>query len=212
MRRIAVLVASVCLAGGIPVWSGTKSLDQAEKVARGYQELEKMVAKFQGQLAKVSERLNELTSSKGGDLKEPYSAFEKESKKMRDMAREANKAGEKATKRKNDYLKAWEKNQKSIQNETLQAAAKARRDELSPLMDRIRSSADDLRDRFAPFVQDLTDIETYLGNDLSPAGLVTVQPLTKKCTDDAKELDKGLDELSKALRELAMRVAPGQKK
>jgi chromosome segregation ATPase len=207
-RAVAITTVALLLLAGAPAWSASKSVDQAEKVAQGLLKLDETVKSFQVQLDKVTTTLGTLTAGQG-DLKKSYESFAKESKKMRSMFDSAKKSATQAAKKREDYLKAWQENQNKIQNEQLKAAAEARRAQLLPIIEKIAAAGGVVRDKFAPYVADLNDIETYLGNDLTPNGLATVQPMATKCTGDANTLKSALDDLSAGIQELAGQIGPG---
>jgi chromosome segregation ATPase len=210
MKRVMILTAAALLFVAIvPAWSAKKAVNESEKIAEKLLDLDKTVKEFEAQMEKVTTSLSTLTSGQG-DLKQNYMAFSKESKKMQSMANSATKSAQNAAEKREAYLKSWEENQKSIQNEQLKAAAEARRNQLLPIIDKIKTAAGTFKEKFTPFTVDLKDIETYLGNDLTPTGLNAVQPMAQKCTGDGETLKSALTEFSSGIRELAGQIGPGK--
>ena len=183
--------------------------DKAEKVAS------KMLA-FDGALkeamAKIDATLgsmNALANSKGPDMSKAYKTFAENVADLEKTAQQAKARAETAKAQREEYLKNWQETQGTIQNEQLKAAAVARRAELEPKIEAIRSSLTSAKDAFAPFLQDLKDLTTVLGNDLSAAGVTAAAELMQKSNEGGAKVKSDIELGSAAVRDLAASIKPG---
>ncbi|MCI0659050.1 MAG: DUF2959 family protein, partial [Acidobacteria bacterium] len=116
---------------------------------------------------------------------------------------------EKAKSQREDYLKAWKKDQDKIQNEQLKQASEARRAELEPLIKQISEGLTSASKNFTPLLQNLNDLNLFLGNDLSAHGFTTAQPLIAECNKSAEIVKEDVEKANEGLRNLAARITPG---
>jgi len=209
MKRnlFAVLaVVAVCLISS-PLALAQKQAGRAEKVAEGITRMQEVLNQVKGQIDTTLTSLGALGDSQGDVVKE-YEGFVKEVKKTDDMAKKARSAAEKAKGKQEEYLKANQQDQAAIQNEELKAAMEARRAELEPVIEQIRTSLTSAKDDFAPWMQDLNDLKLYLGNSLNPTGIAGAQPLIEKCNTNGAKVKADIDAANTAMSDLSGRIKP----
>jgi hypothetical protein len=107
------------------------------------------------------------------------------------------------------YLAEWQKAQEKMVNPELKAAAEARRAELLPAIEEIKASLGSARSNFDPMMQNLKDLQLFLGADLNTSGLATAQNLITKCNELATNVKNDIDKGNLGLRNLAARITPG---
>ena len=206
MPRVAlVLLASAVL---VAPTRAASSPQQAEKVARSFMKMEDQLEDIQAQIQSVLEALNGLTTDTGGNMVEKYNAFAKESKRTQDVYKATKKRAKDSNKLRDKYLAAWKSDQEKIQNPELKKASTARREELLPTIEKIKDSLGSADETMPPFLQDLTDLNLYLANNLTPSGIATAGSLVQKCNRDGDKVRTDVGEAVEALRVLEKQVAP----
>jgi L-rhamnose mutarotase len=139
------------------------STNQAEKVAEGMLNFDKSLAEANAQVDATLNAMNAMTKQ-DGKLVDNYKIFTKEVDKLGKTAEKAKSNSLKANAQRDDFLKQWQASQETIQNPQLKASSEARRAELVPKIEAIKSSLADGAATFTPFQQNLKDLTIFLGN------------------------------------------------
>jgi hypothetical protein len=200
---LAVTLASALL------FMGAAAPNQAEKVAQKMLAFDKALGQASTQIDSTLGAMNALSAAQGTDLVNKYKAFSGEVKKLDSMAQKAKAQSQKATAQREQYLKQWEANQGKLQNEQLKSASEARRNELMPKIEAVKTSLGSAKEAFIPLMQNLNDLNLYLGNNLTPAGITGAGDLMKKCTDDGATVKTGIEQGMAAIKDLAASIQPG---
>ena len=196
------------LAASIPVLaSAAASPDKAEKVAEKMLQFDKALASASGQVDKTLQAMNALTV--GGDLMSKYKTFSKEVDNLDKMSQKAKGNAEKAAATRDQYMQEWQKSQEQIQNPQLKASSEARRAELQPKIEAIKSNLGSARDTFTPFMQDLKDLKVFLANQLNPGGITAASDLMAKCNEAGEKVKADVGKASDAVKDLAATIQPG---
>jgi len=206
--RFHSLLAALVVAVSVPAMAASPS-SRADKAAEGMLKLDETLKEGQGQLDAATNSLNALTGAQGSDLVKKYKEFSKQVAKTESMGKTVRSKSKDAASKREQYLKAWEQDQGKIQNEQLKAAAEARRQELLPTIDQVKTSLASAGESFGPFMQNLKDLDLFLGNDLSQAGLTAAADLIGKCNGSAAKVKTDLDQASEGMRALHARITPG---
>ena len=199
---IAVLLAvpALVLAAAPP--------NKAEKVAQKMLGLDKAIQQGAAQIDKTLASLNALAEP-GGDLVAKYKDYSKNVDDLEKFAAKAKSNAESAAKDRDAYVAQWKGSQEKIQNPQLKQASEARRAELEPKIEAIKTSLGSARETFTPFMQDLKDLRTFLANQLNPAGVAAASELITKCNASGEQVKADLSQGSTAVRDLASSIQPG---
>lgn len=181
--------------------------DKAEKVAQRMLGLDKAIQQGAAQIDKTLASLNSLTQE--GDLATKYKEFSKNIDALEKMSAKAKSNAESAAKDRDAYIAQWKASQEQIQNPELKAASEARRSELEPKIEAIKTSLGSARDTFTPFMQDLKDLRTFLANQLNAGGIAAASTLITKCNESGEKVKSDLSQGSAAVKDLAASIAPG---
>jgi chromosome segregation ATPase len=203
-----IVVAALMLALVSPAL-GASPTSRADKTAQNMLKMQNALKAGESQIDSIITSLNGLSSAQGSDLVSRYNDFSKQVEKLDSTAKQVRKRAEKAKSEREDYLKAWQKDQNKIQNEQLKAASEAKRTELEPLLQQISESLTSGNKNFTPLLQNLKDLSLFLGNDLSERGLTTAQPMISDCNKSAELVKEDVDRANEALANLAARITPG---
>jgi seryl-tRNA synthetase len=188
---------------------GAAAPNQAEKVAQKMLDFDKALGQAITQIDTTLASMNAVSSASGADMASKYKDFSGQVKKLQSMADKAKSQSQKASSQREEYLKQWQASQAKIQNAQLQAASEARRNELMPKIEAIKTSLGSAKETFTPFMQDLNDLVLYLGNNLSAGGMTGAQPLMEKCNTDGAKVKTDITSGQAAIKDLASSISPG---
>ena len=107
-----------------------------------------------------------------------------------------------------DYITNWEVEVYGVEDPDLRKQAEARRSRVRADYGRIADASRAFRVEMAPFQKSLDDLETFLGNDLTPAGVRAAAPAIGRATQQGQALQQRIDALSAELDRVAGTMTP----
>lgn len=188
----------------------TTGLEKKQKAVSSIEEFHKEVSKNLNQITETIAALNQIGKTREGDLSKPYHNFVKQLNRTIDNSRSMSKHAEGMAIRGKEYFVTWEKELSGIMSSELRTKGEERRGELSKTFNRITSMSQEVQITYQPFITDLTDIKTALGNDLTPRGMILMKPYITKANENAKivmtKLQALADEVDRVTTALSSRV------
>jgi chromosome segregation ATPase len=100
-----------------------------------------------------------------------------------------------------EYLVSWDREIATISDNELRERTAERRQDVAGRIDTLHGSYVTARERLAPLVQRLREIESAIRVDLTSAGIKTVRPAVDGAVDVAAPARDSLRELAEALRQ-----------
>jgi len=188
---------------------GASPTSRADKTAKNMLKMEDALKQGEAKLDSIIASLNSLSSAQGSDLVSRYTKYSKQVEEMNSTAKKVKSKAEKAKAQREEYLKAWKKESGKIQNEQLKQASESRRAELEPLIKQISEGLTSASENFTPLLQNLNDLNLFLGNDLSAHGLTTAQDLISQCNKSTEIVKQDVEKANEGLRNLAAAITPG---
>ena len=198
--------------GAHSIFSGCASTgpEKKQKAVSSIEEFHKELSKNLNQITETLAALNQITKTREGDLYKPYKNFVKQLNRTTENSRNMSKHAEDMAIKGRRYFDTWEKELLDIINSELRSKGEERRGELSKTFSRITNLAQEVQITYQPFIVDLTDIKTALGNDLNTTGLVSIKPYITKANENAKivmvKLQELADEVDRVTNALSSRV------
>ena len=184
--------------------------EKKQKAVSSIEEFHKELSKNLNQITETLAALNQITKTREGDLYKPYKNFVKQLNRTTENSRNMSKHAEDMAIKGRRYFDTWEKELLDIINSELRSKGEERRGELSKTFSRITNLAQEVQITYQPFIVDLTDIKTALGNDLTTTGLVSLKPYITKANENAKivmvKLQELADEVDRVTNALSSRV------
>ena len=210
MKSIAKCGATIALALTLAAPAmGASPTSRADKTAKNMLKMENALKQGIAQLDSIIASLNSLSTAQGSDLVSHYTEFSKQVEEMNSTAKKVKSKAEKAKAQREDYLKAWKKDQGKIQNEQLKQASESRRAELEPFIKQISEGLTSASQNFTPLLQNLNDLNLFLGNDLSTHGFASAQELISECNKSTEIVKQDVEKANEGLRNLAASITPG---
>jgi predicted nucleic acid-binding Zn-ribbon protein len=173
--------------------SGGKKSDSSAKAVSSITNTRNELVKAKTEVTQANASLDKLQA--GGDVQKSFSQFSKE-------AGDVKAAGERARARAKDmqdrgraYIAAWEQEMAQVSSPELRASAEARRANVRESFGGISKAAHSTREAYEPYMKGLTELQTALAADLTPAGVTAAAPAMQKTKADGEVLNQRLDAL-----------------
>jgi hypothetical protein len=147
-------------------------------------------------------------SAANGDLLEPFQRFITLREQLEQDDKRMAERGEEMRTRARDYITNWEVEVYGVEDKQLRGQAEERRNRVRENYGRISDSTRALREAFDPFRRDLKDIETFLANDLTPAGVRAASPSIQRASQSGQEVQHRIDAVIAELQRVASAMAP----
>ena len=156
--------------------------------------------------------LGNIVETANTDPRKAFEAFKKAVANLESTAKDIRSRGESMQARGAAYFEDWEKELAGVSNPEIRKLAEERKMKLQQAFAEIRTHSEPLKVQFSPWMSDLKDLVTYLGNDLTIAGVDAAKGLFKKTTAEGLEVQKSMDSLVHELTSIAAAITPAKGK
>jgi len=201
------LVPLLIVLAGCGTTSGYK---QADKTGEGIAEFREEIVNGKNAIDATMKSLDLIASSATTD---PRKAFEKFSKSVANLESTAGKVRDRGQDMKaqgKTYFTQWEKEMAEVKNEEIRSLAASRKAKLQGTFDAIAKAAEPLKAQFSPWMSSLKDLEKFLSNDLTVAGVDAAKGLFAKTRADGAEVQKSMDALIAELNTVSATITPAK--
>jgi hypothetical protein len=199
--------AAAALLAGCGTTSGYK---QADKTGEGIAEFRDEIVNGKKAIDETMKSLDLIATSAATD---PRKSFEKYSKSVANLESTAGKVRDRGQDMKakgKAYFTQWEKEMAEVKSEEIRNLAASRKEKLQTTFDAIAKAAEPLKAQFNPWMSDLKDLEKFLGNDLTIAGVDAAKGLFAKARTAGMEVQKSMDSLIAELNSVAAAITPAK--
>jgi hypothetical protein len=206
MVGMSLVAAAAALAfGGCGTTAGYK---QADKTGAGIAEFRDEIVKGKAAVDATMTSLGEIATTANTDPRKAFEKYSKDVTKLESAAAAARKRALEMQEQGQAYFKKWEAELAQVNNPEIRALAEQRKAKLQGTFDSIRKYSEPLKTQFAPWMSDLKDLQKYLSNDLTIAGVEMAKPLFTKSTEGGLEVQKLVDALVAELNTIAATITP----
>ena len=208
--KTKIISINLVLAAALAIVAGcvSKSYDKGAATATALQASADAVAQTSTSVNGVLAALNNLTFKSQGDLRDQYDAFVTASKNL-DNANDNLES--KVIGMRNAaavYSESWSNQVTMIQSAELRQRSTDRMNEVTTKLKDVDTSYEGVKNSFKPFTSDVKDIQTYLGTDLTAAGLNTIKDIVSKTKVDAVPLRDSIKQLQASFSNLSTALSP----
>jgi hypothetical protein len=98
-----------------------------------------------------------------------------------------------------DYFAEWREQTAEVTNPEVAKISDERHEETRAAFTELARSSANVKRTLQTYISDLRDIETYLSNDLTPAGVKAIQPVAEQAQKDGEALQKAIEPMINAL-------------
>ena len=203
------VLSQLALAAALTAMVGCKSANYQQGAATGAGLVQAAAKIDQGitNIDAVLTSMNSLVSSSQGDLVPKYKKFTTDVSNLKESAE--NVKDRVADMRKNGtaYLNAWDEQLAQIKNEDIKARSTERKQAVQKELNDIKKSYTEVQISFDPFMSNLTDIQTALGNDLTTGGVEAVKGAMETAEKHGTDVKSSLGKLAGEFRDLGVAMS-----
>jgi chromosome segregation ATPase len=209
-RNFVITLLGVALSAGVAgcATEEEQAVKRAEQTAASLSDVLIEVTAGKKQLDATTQALGKLTSQTGGHLRPGFETYMKELARLQVQADRAKARADDLYARADAYIDKWQQDATKLQNPDLKKEAEVRRTKIKSSIAAIQTAARAAGDAYRPLLQDLTDIQTALSNDLTEAGIAAVKPTAATAIDDAGKLQSRIDALIAELNRVRDELSP----
>jgi uncharacterized phage infection (PIP) family protein YhgE len=199
--------AAAALLAGCGTTSGYK---QADKTGEGIAEFREEIVNGKKAIDATMKSLSQIAASATTDPRKAFEQFSKSVAKLESTAGKVRDRGQDMKAKGKAYFAQWEKEMTEVKNEEVRSLATSRKEKLQGTFDAIAKAAEPLKAQFSPWMSSLKDLEKFLSNDLTVAGVDAAKGLFAKARADGVEVQKSMDSLVAELNTVAATITPAR--
>ena len=158
----------------------TTGMERSARAQTSMTEVDRTIKSLSVQLDATGASLRELVKPNNPDVEEAFNLYSENVSKMEQLEKNFTKHTDEMNARGNDYFEEWQKEGEKYKNPRIQKLSEQRRIELSRIYGEIATSSIGVKEGLNSYVSDLTEIRTYLSNDLTPRGIHAIEPLARE--------------------------------
>jgi len=209
MTTVLKLQLIACTAAvGLLSGCASNSYDKAAATGTALQTTAAQIYQGNAQLTLVMADLNNLVERPQADLRPQFDKFSDAVNKLQSLASDVNDKATDMQAKGADYFKDWDQQLATIKNEDVRARSSKRAKEVETKFIALNGSYQEAKTAFKPFMSDLQDIQTALGNDLTPAGIDAVKKTVAQANKEVKPLKKTVSKLGDDFKSLGVSMSP----
>jgi Protein of unknown function (DUF2959) len=209
--QLVSLAASTMAAAALMTGCGsTSGYKQADKTGAGIAEFRDEIINGKKCIDATMKSLDSIAASATTD---PRKAFEQYSKSVANLESSAAKIKKRAQDMRQQgqaYFQQWQQEITQVSNPEIRKLAEERKAKLQETFDSIRKYTEPLKAQFDPWMADLKDLQKYLGNDLTIAGVDAAKGLFAKTRADGAEVQKSMDGVVAELNTISAALTPAK--
>jgi outer membrane murein-binding lipoprotein Lpp len=209
---IRVLVSSGLI--GLALLAGCKSTgaDKVDQTSTRLEQFKTSVGALKGQLGSTADSLANVVESGSSDPKPAFKEFDKQVDAVSGSVAKARTNLEKAQTEGAKLFEEWTKRLDTITDPEIRKSSEKRRSDLQAALTRVSDKTAPAMAGLDSFVASAKDLQTYLSQDLTPAGIEAIsgksKDLGKKASSISKDLDEVIEEVTKVSNQFATAKPP----
>src|SRR5688572_14079077 len=161
-------LATAALFGGCGTTSGYK---QADKTGAGIAEFRDEIVNGKKAIDATMKSLSDIAATANTDPRKPFEQFSKDVANLESTAAKIHKRAQSMQEKGQAYFKQWEAELATVNNPEIRSLAEQRKAKLQETFESIRKYSEPLKAQFDPWMSDLKDLQKYLSNDRTIAGV-----------------------------------------
>jgi hypothetical protein len=199
---LIVLAAAGCLLAGCK----SPNYKQADKTGEGIAEFRTEILNGKSAIDQTVTALGQIETTAATNPRKAYEQYAKSVANLESTANKVRKRSQDMQAEGKAYFARWEQQLAQVKNPEIQQLAAQRKAKLNEAFDSIKMVAEPLKAKFQPWMSDLKDLQTYLGNDLTVTGIDAAKGLFKKTLDEGREVQQSMDALVAELNTISASI------
>jgi hypothetical protein len=179
----------------------TTGLQRSEDVQSSMKTVDNDIKLIIVQLDAIGASLDELTKPGQADVKRAFEVYEENVSKIEKMEKDFSKHADQMTANGKTYFEEWDKDKNRYDNPEIQRSSDERREALGLTYDRIGENSLGVKEAFRAYVSDVTEISSYISNDLTTRGITSIASLSDNTVRNGSRLKNELESLQSAIED-----------
>jgi len=205
------LTAVACGVAGILSGCGTTAgYKHADRTGAGIAEYRDEVVNVKKAVDDTLQAMDQIEVTADTDPRPAYEKFSGKVAALQSAAAKADKRGQDMKGQGQAYFAQWEEQLAQLRNPQIKQLAEARKTKLWESFTSITNVAEPLKAQFDPWLSDVEDLQKYLSNDLTIAGVDAAKSQFVKTKADGLEVEKSMDALVAELNSIAAALTPAK--
>lgn len=190
----------------------TTPVERQEHVAQSLNEVKTGMVATRNDIDKALGSLNALVTAPSDRIPQAYARYAEDVDRLKQSSSQVQENAQQMREQRDNWLAAWRESHDRLQNDELKQVSQERREQVASRFDRISDSFGAAQEAFQPFIENLDDIRTVVGNDLTRNGIAAVAntDVVQNARMNGAEVEQNLEaaigefsNLTNALRPLA---------
>lgn len=194
---------SVFFTGLLVVGCSSSAPDRTEDTLARMEEFRKDVGFLRSHVVSVVSSLNEVASKAASGPRPAYDVYADRVSETGSKTEDLLGSAEALKARGEAYFAEWGEELATIQNADIRKRAEDRRQKMKATYGKIDVAVAGAREALKPFNSDLKDLRTFLGNELTPAGITGAKDLISKVHAQGEKVKERLEGLDKEVERAA---------
>jgi len=209
--QIITLAATTAAAAVLMTGCGTTAgYKQADKTGAGIAEFREEIVNGKAAIDNTVTALDQIAATATTNPREAFGQYSKAVDNLDSAANKAKKQAQDMREKGQAYFKQWEAEMAQVKNPEIRQLAEQQKAKLQETFESIRKYSEPLKAQFDPWLSDLKDLRTYLGNDLTISGVNAAKSLFAKTRAEGAEVQKSMDGLIAELNTIAATITPAK--
>jgi len=206
---LAVAAVQFCTVNPATAADGYKL---ADKTGASMAEFRDEILKVKKEVDETMAALDKVVTTATTDPRKAFESFDKAVPDVDDAAKKAKKRSDDMKAKGKAYFKDWEKELAEVNNPEIRKLAEERKVKLQTAFDSIKTFMEPARDQFTSWLANLKDLQTYLRNDLTIAGIDTAKEQIGKAKTNGQAVQQTLDKVIAELNTIVATITPAKTK
>lgn len=190
--------------------ASTANYKQADKTGAGIAEYRDELVNGKKAIDATMLALSAVANTANTDPRKAYEQYAKSVANLESTAARIRKRSQEMKQQGQAYFTKWEQQMATVNNPEIRNLANQRRAKLQESFNNIRNHAEPLKARFEPWLSDAKDLQRYLSNDITVAGVDAAKDLFLKTQNEGQEVQKSMDALVAELNSIAAALTPAK--
>jgi hypothetical protein len=201
-----VALGAVLLVNG----AGAAGYKLADKAGKGIAECRDEIVDVKKAVDASMAALDKIAADAVSDPRKAFKEFDKSVPKIDAAANKARKRAEDMRARGKAYFTEWEKGLAEVNDPKVRELAEQRKAKLQTTFDNIKSSLEPAKEQFNSWLVNCKDLQRYLSQDLTIAGIDAAKDLFAKTKTDGAALQVSLDKVIAELNTVVATITPAK--
>ena len=210
INSVALAITTLTTAALFNGCGTTSGYKQADKTGAGIAEFREEIVNGKKAIDATMKSLSDIAATANTDPRKAFTQYSKDVSNLESTANKIRKRAQAMQEQGQTYFKKWEQELAQVSNPEIRGLAEQRKAKLQQTFESIRKYTEPLKAQFDPWMSDLKDLQRYLGNDLTIAGVDAAKGLFSKTTNEGMEVQKSMDALVAELNTVAATITPAK--